>query len=318
MELSRRRFLQMSSATIAGAPFLARAHNTIEVYIARNPEEPVYQDKAFDLAERYLQEEVGLNIQFLETTAAQLWEKKFDHKTTFGIVEVSPEEAAERLSYGQPLRERQERPITDFPAFFNEVSNTYKLEHIAAPELDLATYEGLTLEQSVERFSEFMDGIILSKYKTERHGEAYPEAGFTTIIGSPENPSHGNANGVTEQTIRTQAKTILHELLHLVGLWHEGDFNNDDVTMFVPDGNANVINIMRYTNPNSHGPYGFGLSPSQKQWVREYFAGGKPFELCKKHEWDIRRAYLKDIAREYGYTFHNETDMSSPDQGIKF
>ncbi len=88
---------------------------------------------------------------------------------------------------------------------------------------------------------------------------------------------------------------IIHELGHLLGLYHAQEFTNDPIPELLPDG--------RTPNFMSHdlaAEIDVGFVPFQKLLVHSYLGGGKVRRQYEAVEYDVLR-YLELVKKHNGY-----------------
>lgn len=93
----------------------------------------------------------------------------------------------------------------------------------------------------------------------------------------------------------TLANLIIHELGHLLGLYHAHEFGNDPIEEMLPDGKT----------PNFMSHYltykgDLGFVPLQKQIIHSYLGKGKVFEQYRRVDFDPVR-YLELLKQHNGY-----------------
>lgn len=104
---------------------------------------------------------------------------------------------------------------------------------------------------------------------------------------------HGPGAGRLNQ--HSLANLIMHELGHLMGLYHAHEFTNDAIEELLPDGKT--PNFMSHYL-TSKGDLGF--IPLQKQLIHSYLGKGKVFEQYRRVEFDPMR-YLELIKQHNNY-----------------
>jgi hypothetical protein len=101
--------------------------------------------------------------------------------------------------------------------------------------------------------------------------------------------------GADELNRRVLANLIVHELGHLMGLYHAHEFKNDAIPELLPDGKTPNFMSHYLTNPGE-----LGFTPLQKQLVHSYLGQGKVFEQYRRVDFDPLR-YLELIKKHNGY-----------------
>lgn len=101
-----------------------------------------------------------------------------------------------------------------------------------------------------------------------------------------------NAEGKNRHVL---ANLLIHEMGHLLGLYHAHEFINDPIEEILPDG--------RTPNFMSHylmHPGELGFVPLQKQLIHSYLGKGKVFEQYRRVDFDPLR-YLELIRKYNGF-----------------
>ncbi|NCO11186.1 hypothetical protein CO038_00535 [Candidatus Pacearchaeota archaeon CG_4_9_14_0_2_um_filter_39_13] len=96
---------------------------------------------------------------------------------------------------------------------------------------------------------------------------------------------------------RSAAKTIVHEVGHLFGLWHTQQYVNDSYEDLAVSG---LPNVMGYLNP-VEGKYGFAFDKEQIRQIKDYLKKGKTYT-------DFRAA---------GFNLHDYTSKKAEENGWK-
>ena len=102
--------------------------------------------------------------------------------------------------------------------------------------------------------------------------------------------------GAGRQNLRTLANLIIHELGHLMGLYHAHEFMNDPVEEMLPDGKTPNFMSHHLTHEG-----GLGFVPFQQQLIHSYLGKGKIFQQYKQVDFDPVR-YLELLKQHNGYT----------------
>lgn len=101
--------------------------------------------------------------------------------------------------------------------------------------------------------------------------------------------------GFGRQNRHTLANLIIHELGHLMGLYHAHEFSNDPIEEMLPDGKTPNFMSHYLTFPGD-----LGFVPFQKQLIHSYLGKGKVFQQYKEVEFDPVR-YLELVRKYNGY-----------------
>ena len=104
-----------------------------------------------------------------------------------------------------------------------------------------------------------------------------------------------------EEYIKNKAFVVVHEILHLAGLWHTNTFDGDEtlVPYKSPDGIENIM-VGIPTSTEQEGKYGWFITEFQKNKIKDYFSGGKTFEQMKNSNFDLD-VYFDVVAQENGW-----------------
>lgn len=102
--------------------------------------------------------------------------------------------------------------------------------------------------------------------------------------------------GAGLQNRHTLANLIIHELGHLMGLYHAHEFVNDRIEELLPDGKT--PNFMSHYLTH-RGDLGF--VPLQKQLIHSYLGKGKIYQQYQQVEFDPVR-YLELLKQHNGFT----------------
>ncbi len=102
--------------------------------------------------------------------------------------------------------------------------------------------------------------------------------------------------GAGRQNRHTLANLIIHELGHLMGLYHAHEFVNDRIEELLPDGKTPNFMSHYLTYPGD-----LGFVPLQKQLIHSYLGKGKIYRQYKEVEFDPVR-YLEILKQHNGFT----------------
>jgi hypothetical protein len=102
--------------------------------------------------------------------------------------------------------------------------------------------------------------------------------------------------GAGRQNQHTLANLIIHELGHLMGLYHAHEFVNDPVEELLPDGKTPNFMSHFLTYPGD-----LGFVPLQKQLIHSYLGKGKIYRQYQQVEFDPVR-YLELLKQYNGFT----------------
>jgi hypothetical protein len=91
------------------------------------------------------------------------------------------------------------------------------------------------------------------------------------------------------------ANLIIHELGHLVGLYHAHEFVNDPIPEYLPDGKTPNFMSHYLTKPG-----GLGFVDFQKRLVHSFLSGGKLFQQYRQVDYDPLR-HLELLKRYNNY-----------------
>jgi len=313
--ISRRRIL--ASLTVAGVavagglatllndhpPQAAPPNKTVTVYIARKETASQYNIESFKLAQEFLRKEAGLDINFVYTTEKKAKAQDLDHITKFAIIEKNGSALAEmhRKIYEKDIVRRAKLADEQAKALRakGDIIGAEYVEDVASTVLgtEMLILPGKTLEDMMKNNGKahVQEGIgyittSINRYQNDGFAEYFNllldlesalDKEGKSIAPPPKERKKLKEKLAKKLEIRkrSNAKTIVHELLHLIGFWHTHDFSNDPHN----DYDGKVPNVMSYKGPSLGGTYGFGLNNAQKQYIKSYFARGEPFKRLKSH-----------------------------------
>lgn len=101
--------------------------------------------------------------------------------------------------------------------------------------------------------------------------------------------------GAGRQNRHTLANLIIHELGHLMGLYHAHEFVNDPIEEMLPDGKTPNFMSHYLTYPRD-----LGFVPLQKQLIHSYLGRGKIYQQYQKVDFDPVR-YLELLKEHSGF-----------------
>ncbi len=102
------------------------------------------------------------------------------------------------------------------------------------------------------------------------------------------------------------ANIIIHELGHLMGLYHAHEFVNDPVEEFLPDGKTPNFMSHYLTHPGE-----LGFVPWQQAVVHSYLEKGKVYEQYRRVDFDPLR-YLELVKQYNGFREPPKGSSASP------
>jgi hypothetical protein len=256
-------------------------------------------DKAFERAEKYIREEIGipLRVQYVERKEDI---PDLDHITKFACIEYdAAQKTADKMRELDNLTnvdENTQKTIEFLRKTFQECND------VTAGEID-SENSLFYLVSTKERKKQYKaDRAELIKLATEwnQYNDAYQKR-----------KAKGKINKKTEKILKerkdlisnlldirvtNKTRDIVHEFLHLAGLWHTFHFTNDGQTNYV---RKEVPNVMSYeTVKNFDTP--FDLTNDQKRTVRDYFSRGSTFEAMKAAGFSFS-TYTDRIGKERGF-----------------
>jgi predicted Zn-dependent protease len=308
MKLTRRQFITgIAGATAAGGLV------SLVRYLAKQDKEPAeqeqdeqeekkpitfyvalaadtnYMKEGFELAKEYFKERIGLDVEFVYCKENEIPE--LDHLTRFALVETNVEKMAENKYKG--MADYDVNVDKDIEERVKRLKEQGK-EPAAATEHDEPKNFRDLMRMSDEEFDAWVKKEWKDIYKdigAEADGKAstvhlLPCNEFTGFFG-PRNKAILNA------------KTIVHEIGHLAGLWHTFQYVNDDLEDRLPD---QATNVMSYKMPLlvRNRKYGFDMTEEQVKQMQDYFKGGETYKRLEEHGFEIAD-FIKTIAKERGY-----------------
>jgi len=102
------------------------------------------------------------------------------------------------------------------------------------------------------------------------------------------------------------ANLIIHELGHLLGLYHSHEFINDPVEDFLPDRITPNFMSHHLTYPGE-----LGFVPFQRRMVHSYLSKGKVYEQYRRVDFDLLH-YLERVKRHSGYREPEKRGRAAP------
>lgn len=111
---------------------------------------------------------------------------------------------------------------------------------------------------------------------------------FHDQVLRPEADSEG-------EKVHLLAHLLIHELGHLMGLYHSHEFVNDPVEDYLPDGVTPNFMSHDLTYPGE-----LGFVPWQRQVVHSYLSKGRVYEQYRRVDFDLLR-YLERVKEVNGF-----------------
>lgn len=237
-------------------------------------QEEGYSKQGFELAEEYLEEEVGLDVEFMFHGRDLPGYVDLDHIRNFAIKDITTDERIEML-----------------------------LENTKMPEEN----------PNIDTDEEFQEEIMraMNHYSTSTGAEAHPQDSTIYLLGEedegrdlslPEKILKLGKEGRDPYEVKKEALKLVHEIGHLAGLYHPTDFPNTKIPKEV-DGRTNVM--CRLLPPSLGGKYGFDLTEEQLETVESYFSKGKQFQIFKENNFNTF-SYLDHVEESEGYQERGE------------
>ena len=281
----RRKFLKYGLITAAGlavaSPLVKllfqeesnernpKENKSINFYVSLKPDTE-YSKESFDLARQYLQERVGLDVNFVYDKAPEL-----NHLNRFALIETTGKNRANQRYSGSDLeqlsKEIEQDPDQETAKEFQKtIQETDKLLREAYQDKYKNTAGEADLQNSTAYLMNAHDkGFLDLMAYMGKLGDDFPE--------------------------KLNAMTIVHEIGHLAGLWHSFQYGNDKIK----DQVNGKTNVMSYEMPGQ-GRFGFDMTNEQIQQMQDYFRGGKTYERLQRHDFDFKE-FTDEIAKERGY-----------------
>jgi len=267
-------------------------YHCIHVYVTQ-PDVPLYFKEAFDLSEKFLRNEMGLNIIFMHVKKTEI--PPLDYLNSLAITEIDPESMA-RIEYEKRKAGNHFRQLGDFDRWLDNTraENRIPYEGTCPDFLLRKRYKGLSAKAAADKFNfELMDS--LKRFFRKANGIAYIDERIAYILPNALLEYKGVKNDACdsckktygyqavktsrEDKIKLQAKNIIHEFSHLTGLWHPDIFKNDTVDAYAGDQpNALAKGLFHL----GYGTYGFAFNQFQEDWIKGFFSKGKPYRLFRK------------------------------------
>ena len=252
----------------------------INFYVSLDPNTR-YTRESFDLARQYLQERVGLNVNFVYDKAPEL-----NHLNRFALVETENKDLAL-----QQFNEVTSIELTDEEVEADIEKRIKRLKEqgaITPGDVENTEYD----VQPMEEFEEQLRKELIEHYQ-HVEGQADPKNSMVYLL--PLDKENIVRDFGKQEYQKYAASLIVHEIGHLAGLWHSFQYANDKIE----DQINGKTNVMSYEMPGE-GRFGFDMTPEQIQQMQDYFKGGKTYQRLQRHDFDFKE-FTDEIARERGY-----------------